>query len=49
MPESTSAGALYFVNNGELYKGTSRFGANKVFTAVANASTLGEATAGISG
>ena len=27
-----SNGALYFVSNGELYKGAQRFGANKVFT-----------------
>ena len=37
---------IYFVTGGELYKGTSRFGANKVFTA-AEASTLDAATAGI--
>lgn len=28
----TDAGGIYFVTGGELYKGTSRFGANKVFT-----------------
>lgn len=35
-------GALYFVNNGELYKGTQRFGANKVFTVPANTTITGE-------
>ena len=40
---------IYFVTGGELYKGTSRFGANKVFTAVAEASTIEAATAGITG
>lgn len=42
-----SNGALYFLTNGELYKGTQRFGANKVHTASANAATLSEATAGL--
>ena len=32
--ERTDAGGVYFVDGGELYKGTQRFGANKVFTAV---------------
>lgn len=39
--------ALYFLTNGELYKGAQRFGANKVHTANANAATLSEATAGL--
>ena len=30
--EKSDAGGIYFVTGGELYKGTSRFGANKVFT-----------------
>ena len=42
-------GNLYFVNGGELYKGSQRFGANKIFTAASNATTLSEATAGITG
>ena len=52
-----SAGALYFVNNGELYKGTQRFGANKVFTVPGNTDQTAEgfnlasalAAAGVSG
>ena len=42
LPASPSAGALYFVNGGELYKGTKRFGANKVYTA--NAETVANTT-----
>lgn len=38
-------GALYFVTNGELYKGAQRFGANKVFSGV-NAYSLGLASEG---
>lgn len=30
--DSKDAGGVYFVEGGELYKGASRFGANKVFT-----------------
>lgn len=37
-----SNGALYFVTNGELYKGAQRFGANKVFTVPANTTIEGE-------
>ena len=44
LPQTPNAGALYFVNGGELYKGTQRFGANKVYTAspelVAGTTTL---------
>ena len=47
--EKSDANGIYFVTGGELYKGTSRFGANKVFTAVAAASSLDAATAGITG
>lgn len=32
LPSTPNNAALYFVNNGELYKGAQRFGANKVFT-----------------
>lgn len=35
-------GALYFVNNGELYKGAQRFGANKVFTVPGNTDQTAE-------
>lgn len=49
LPNNPDPGGVYFVNGGELYKGASRFGANKVFTAVSNAETLAAATAGISG
>ena len=30
--EKTDANGIYFVTGGELYKGTSRFGANKIWT-----------------
>jgi len=32
LPNDPNAGGVYFVDGGELYKGASRFGANKVFT-----------------
>lgn len=35
LPQTPNNGALYFVNGGDLYKGTQRFGANKVYTASA--------------
>lgn len=44
----SDAAGIYFVNGGELYKGTSRFGANKVFT-VANADALAAITGQIGG
>lgn len=40
--ERTDAGGVYFVDGGELYKGTSRFGANKVWTVPSNAEITGE-------
>ena len=39
MPETPTEGALYFVNNGELYKGAQRFGLGRV--------TVADTTAGI--
>ena len=42
------AGGVYFVEGGELYKGTSRFGANKVYQ-VSNASDLDRISGKISG
>lgn len=32
LPNNPDAGGVFFVNGGELYKGSSRFGANKVWT-----------------
>lgn len=49
LPASPNDGGVYFVNGGELYKGSQRFGANKIFTAAAGASNLAQATAGITG
>ena len=42
LPSQPNNAALYFVNGGELYKGTQRFGANKVYTA--NAETVANTT-----
>ena len=39
MPQTPTEGALYFVNNGELYKGAQRFGLGRV--------TVADTTAGI--
>ena len=51
LPQTPNAGALYFVNGGELYKGAQRFGANKVYTAspelVAGTTTLESYTSGL--
>ena len=47
LPSQPNNAALYFVNGGELYKGTQRFGANKVYTANANAADLSAATEGL--
>ena len=41
LPSTPSAGGLYFVQNGELYRGTQRFGLGRV--------TVAESTAGVTG
>ena len=48
LPASPTDGGVYFVDGGELYKGASRFGANKVFT-VASASDLASISGQIGG
>lgn len=45
IPETPTDGAIYFVNGGELYKGASRFGANKVWTVPSDATITGETEA----
>lgn len=46
--ESKDAGGVYFVNGGELYKGTSRFGANKIYQLTSNYS-IGDISGQIGG
>ena len=46
--ETKDAGGVYFVDGGELYKGASRFGANKVFQ-VSNQTDIEAITGQISG
>ncbi len=46
--ESKDSGGVYFVDGGELYKGASRFGANKVYQ-VSTSTQLNAITGQISG